>query len=57
MKAYLFSFKSWSNDPFQYILVYAENEINAREIGSKNCFYNSKEQSKPEDLYLCTFGL
>lgn len=55
--AYLFSFTYWSYSPPKYILVYAENEEQAREIGSDNLFYNSGEKAKPKDLILQTYGL
>lgn len=55
--AYLFSFNSWQYSPPQYILVYAMNEEEAREIGSKNCFFHSGTKAKPKDLNLVTYGL
>lgn len=55
--AYLFSFKYWEYSPPQYVLVYAENEEEARNIGCENCSYNSGEKAKPKDLILQTYGL
>lgn len=55
--AYLFSFTFWENEPAQYLLVYAENEKEAREIGCKQCEYNSGQKAHPKDLQLCTYGL
>lgn len=54
---YLFSFKYWQFDPPIYILVYAKNEEEARDIGAKQCHFNSGEQAKPKDLQLCTYGI
>ncbi len=51
---YLFSFTSWQYDPPKYILVYAENENEARILGSKKCFFNSGAEAKPSDLLSCT---
>ena len=56
-KAYLFSFTFWHDSPDQYLLVYAETEKEAREIGCKQCEYNSGQKAKPNDLHLCTYGL
>ncbi len=55
--AFLFSFQPWINDPTRYLLVYAETEQEAREIGCKKCRYNSGEEVKPERLTLCTYGI
>lgn len=55
--AFLFSFNSWHSDPNKYILVHARNEQEAREIGCKQCRFNSKEIAKPSDLELVTYGL
>lgn len=57
MIAYLFSISLWQFDPPIYLLVYAETERQAREIGAAQCHYNSRAPVKPEDLKLQTFGL
>jgi len=54
---YLFSFKYWQYDPPKYILVYAKNEKEARDIGAKQCYFNNGQIASPEHLVLCTFGL
>lgn len=54
---YLFSFIYWFDSPPKYILVYAENEEEARKIGSENCIYNSGKIAEPKDLELCTHGI
>jgi len=54
-KVYLFKLQLWQYDPAEYILVYAKDEDEAREKGSKKLFYNSGEQSKPKDLELVTY--
>lgn len=54
---YLFSFVHWAYSPPRYILVYAENEKEAREIGAKNCTFNSGDKARPRDLVLLTYGL
>lgn len=55
--AYLFSFKNWKYQQEKYILVYAENEEEARKIGCKNCYYNNGEKASPKDLIIQTYGL
>ena len=54
-KAYLFRLQLWKYDPAEYILVYAKNEDEAREKGSKKLFYNCGDQAKPKDLKLVTY--
>ena len=54
---FLFSFKPWLYDQPQYILVYGKDEIEARVLGAKKCFFNGGRQAKPSDLKLCTYGL
>jgi len=56
-KAFLFSFTFWHDSPDQYLLVYAETEKEAREIGRKQCEYNSGQKAHAKDLRLCTWGL
>jgi hypothetical protein len=55
--AYLFSFVYWPHSPEKYILVYAQNEEAAREIGARKCFFNSGKMASPENLELVTYGL
>jgi len=57
MKAYLFRFQAWHLDPPEYILVYAENEEDARKLASKRLQYYSGEKAKLKDIISCTFGL
>lgn len=56
-KAYLFSFSFWENSPNRYLLVYAETEEKARDIGCKHCEFNSGQRAHAKDLQLCTYGL
>ena len=57
VRCYLFSFIYWEYSPAQYILVYAENEQKAREIGVKQLKYMCGDKLHPNQLNLCTFGL
>lgn len=54
--AYLFSFRSWHNDPYEYAMVYAYNEQEARELACKNCQYHSGARPTPNALNLITYG-
>lgn len=54
MKAYLFSFKGWHQDPPRYILAHADTEEEAREAVRRQCYYNNYEPARIEDIKPCT---
>lgn len=53
--AYLFRIRLWQYDPAEFILVYGEDEVDAREKGAKQLVYNSGEQVNPIDFKLVTY--
>ena len=57
MIAYLFRFNFHVQEPDKYLLVYAETEDKARDIGAAQCRFYNDAPAKPEDLKLCTYGL
>ena len=51
---YLFRFSGWHKDQPEYILVYAENEEEARIIASKQFKYNCGKKAELKDIISCT---
>lgn len=56
-KAYLFSFVYWAYSPPKYILVYAEDEEQARDLACNKLTYNSGEKALKRDVILETINL
>jgi hypothetical protein len=56
-KAFLFSFQKHVLDQIEYILVYALDENEAREIGRRKCYFHCGDMAKLTDLKLVTYGL
>jgi hypothetical protein len=52
--AYLYKYKLWQFDPYEYILVYERDELAARVKAIKGKYYNSGEPMKPGALELVT---
>lgn len=57
--AFLFKIRLWQYDPYEYLLVYAQNEDEARKklVETSGKKYNSGTPIQSKDLILETYGL